>query len=365
MRILYITNGVSASGGLERVLSIKASYFADVYNYDVAILTLNEKNKQPFYKFSNRIVFYNIEIPNFRAYILNYFSGINNVVNKFNPDIISVCDDGLKGLFIPFWLKRGYKKIIYERHVSKTISFDQKKELRNRFYSRLMNLGANLFDAFIVLTNDNKEEWNGVKKIFVISNPLPFESNKVSTLKQKQVISVGRFEYQKGYDILLKIWKKIELKKLNWQLVIYGDGKLRKELMKQIIMMDLRSVHLFSPTREIFKAYLSSSIYVMSSRYEGFGMVLIEAMSFGLPCVAFDCPCGPRNIIKNGKNGFLIELEDIDSYVEKLVQLMLDDKLREDLGKNATLSIDKYTPKSICAQWNNLFEQLLGRKINR
>lgn len=361
MRILYITNGISAAGGLERVLSIKASYFADVYNYDVAILTLNEVGKKPFYKFSNRIVFYNIEIRNVRAYFFNYFGGIKKVVKNFKPDIISVCDDGIKGLFIPLWLRGSYKKIIYERHVSKTVVFKEKRDFLNKCYSHLMNIGANLFDAFVVLTNDNVNEWTRVKNIFVISNPLPFRSYELSNLGQKQIISVGRLEYQKGYDLLLTIWKKIELKRCDWQLKIYGEGSLKKELEEQITEMHLQNVHIVSPTNEIIKAYTASSVYVMSSRYEGFGMVLIEAMSCGLPCIAFDCPCGPKNIIHDGENGFLIKMGDIDSYVEKLILLMTDDRLRVTLGQNAARSIDKYTPKSICGQWNDLFCRLLNK----
>lgn len=359
MRILYITNGITASGGLERVLSIKASYFVDIYHYQVAIVTLNEKNKNPFYKFSKGIKVYNIEIHKKLDYFSVYFDGILSAVRDFNPDIISVCDDGLKGLYIPFWLRHGYKKIIYERHVSKMVSMNNKMSVKDKILSNLMSFGAKKFDKFVLLTEDNIKEWDGVCNKAVIPNPLSMICKEKSTVKNNQIIVVGRLEYQKGYDLLLNIWKNIEREFPNWKLKIYGKGSLKKEILDNINFLKLSNIELLDPIPDIEKAYIESSIYVMTSRYEGFGMVLIEAMCCGLPCIAFDCPCGPKEIIQNGKNGFLIPMNNLDLFERELKKLMSNYDLRCKMGEEAIDSIKKYLPEIVCEKWKNLFESLV------
>lgn len=360
MKLLYITNGVTPSGGLERVLSIKASFFAEYYGYEVAIITLNEEGKKPFYDFSSKIKFFNIQIRSKREYLTCYFPSLNVIVSSFQPDIISVCDDGLKGLYIPFWLKKSYKKIIYERHVSKMVSLRENSYFTDKIFSKLLSFGAKKFDKVVLLTTDNIKEWQGLRNLTVIPNPLSFFPKLTAALENKQVIVVGRFEYQKGYDSLLYMWKEIEKYFSDWQLKIYGNGSLKKEIQEQIKNLNLQHVSLNEPIADIEKAYLESSVYAMTSRYEGFGMVLIEAMACGVPCISFDCPCGPKDIITNGKNGFLIPLKDNELFVRKLSLLMKNVDLRKRMGQHAKASVKKYNPEFICSKWNDLFLCLLN-----
>ncbi|MFY7811903.1 MAG: glycosyltransferase, partial [Flavobacterium sp.] len=325
MNILYITNGITGSGGLERVLSLKASYLAETRNYKVSILTLNEKGLKPFFTFSNQINHLSIEVSgNPLKYIYNYITKIKQTVDKCNPDIICVCDDGLKGFFITQFISKKHK-IIYERHVSKIIELGEnpnfiKKIVTNLKFSLMNQLGEK-FHKFIVLTEDNKKEWN-LKNIEVIPNPLSFFPNESSTLQEKIVLAVGKQSYQKGYDRLLESWKIVQEKYPDWQLHIYGTIHPENIYQNQAKRLNIEnSVKFFPPDKNIKEVFLKSSIYVMSSRFEGFGMVLIEAMSCGVPCISFDCPYGPANIITNNNDGFIVANNHIEIFADKTLEL--------------------------------------------
>lgn len=351
MKLLYITNGITGVGGLERVLSVKASYFAEQLGYEVCIVSLNESGKEPFYKFSSRIQFHSVAITKKSQ----YFSEIRNIVRVFRPDIISVCDDGLKGFFVPLWIG-GSARIIYERHVSKEmVTQGRRPNLRQKFSFLLMNMGSRLYDRFIVLTNDNKQQWKS-KNVEVIPNPLPFYSDSASDLKSKRIIAVGKISVQKGYERLSEAWKLIEHRYPDWHINIYGAISNGCKLPEAI---ERNTIQIKKPVKNIQAEYLSSSIYVLPSRFEGFGMVLIEAMACGIPCIAFDCPCGPRDIIRDGEDGFLVENGNIARFAERLALLIENIQLRKKMGKNAHRNVQRYNIENVAKQWDNLFKELL------
>lgn len=362
MKLLYITNGLNGSGGLERVLSIKASYLAEKMGYEVHIVCLNDSHLNLFYDFSSKINLHSISVSgNPVSYIKSYISGLNKVVSQINPDVILVCDDGLKAFFLPLLIK-SKAKMIYERHVSKTISIGKNagflKRIAAKFQFFLMNTLAKKYDKFVVLTNENRKEWP-LQNLTVISNPLSFYPEESATLTAKKVIAVGKQSHQKGYDVLLQAWKLVIAKQPNWQLEIYGKKEPSEGLESLAIALNINdNVSFFEPVKAIEKKYLESSIYVMSSRYEGFGMVLIEAMACGVPCVSFDCPYGPSDIIADGEDGFLVSNGDVDLLAQKLVLLIEDDVLRTKMGNNAKVNVKRFLPETICLQWDGLFKSL-------
>lgn len=365
MKLLYITNQICGSGGLERVLSIKASYLADSLNYDVHILTLNQGNASLFYDFNDKITYHNITVKgNPLQYFIKYRKGIKETIKKIKPDVISVCDDGLKGLLLPYIIGKPYP-MIYERHASKNIEIkkDDLKTLdkiKHKITFTLMDLGGAKYDAFVVLTNGNTKEWH-LKNILVIPNPLSFFPTKedLSTLRNKKVLAVGNHGYQKGYDRLLQSWKLVINKHPDWTLDIYGKIDAEEKHKKLANEIDIaHTVTMHPPTKNIAAKYKEASIYAMASRSEGFGMVLIEAMAYGVPCVSFDCPSGPKDIIDNQKDGFLIKDGDINAFSSKICLLIENTKLRQELGEKARIKAEKYLPENIVPMWEELFKRL-------
>lgn len=358
MKLLYITNGINGAGGLERVLSVKASYLAEHYDYDVHILVLNNMHQNGFYEFSNKIQFHSIDVGgNSYMYFKSYKNGIQSIVDNIQPDVISVCDDGLKGFFLPTLIK-AKAKWVYERHVSKLIEakegqhFAKKIMIRSKW--RLMDILGQKFSKFIVLTNGNKKEWPTLQNIKVISNPLSFYPLESSSSENNIVICVGKISYQKGQDILVKAWNKVFEKHPDWQLHLYG-----KENLNILDTNNLTNgVFHFPPEKNIEQKYMESAIYVMSSRFEGFGMVLIEAMACGVPCVSFDCDYGPSDIITDNKDGFLVEKENINQLAEKILVLIQNSELRKQFGQSAKLNVQKYEVEVIASQWDSLFKSL-------
>ena len=364
MRLLYITNQICGSGGLERVLSIKASYLADKLGYEVHIITLNQGDVPLFYTFSKKLVYHDISLQgNFISYSYRYAKYLNQLVQRVSPDVISVCDDGLKGLLSPFILDKKIPKI-YERHVSKNIeiktdnpSLVQRLKTKTTFI--FMQIGAKRFDKFILLTNGNANEWN-LSNIQVISNPLSFFPELSATLDNQKVLAVGRHAYQKGYDRLLESWQMIKKDYQGWQIDIFGKIDSAESYVKMAKEMNLSDSVLFhQPVKNIQGKYSEASVFVLPSRYEGFGMVLIEAMASGVPCISYDCPYGPSDIISDGIDGFLVDNGDIKGFSQKMSILMGDAALRKKMGVNARKKAKTFSVEAIMPVWDRLFKQLV------
>ncbi|MCG2431691.1 glycosyltransferase family 4 protein [Aequorivita xiaoshiensis] len=365
VKLLYITNGIHGSGGLERVLSIKASYLAEHYNYDITILSLNDL-KEPFYQFSPKIKFVSIDVSgNPLAYFLKYKRGIRDIIKSFKPDIISVCDDGLKGFILPQILK-SKPPIIYERHASVSLNFNTAnkgffQKLKNKFTYFLMRWAATKFDKFVVLTNGNLKEWKD-GNLEVIPNPLSFYPKELlqKTKLPKTILAVGSHSYNKGYDLLLQSWKKVNEQFPDWKLMIYGKKNPECKLVELSNQLRISSSVTFNdPIPNIEEAYAKAAMLVLPSRSEGFGMVLIEAMAYGLPCISYDCPHGPGDIITNGEDGYLIENGNVDEFANRIIGLIQNPENLLQIGVKARRNVKRYLPEHIVDQWDKLFKTLL------
>ena len=337
---------------------------AEHYNYAVTILSLNNNDSNPFYQFSNKINFVRIKAQgNALNYIKAYIKGLQEQVDAIQPDIVCVCDDGLKAFFIPQFL-RTKATIIYERHVSKEIEMNESsnslKKITVRLKWLLMRLLAPRFSKFIVLTKGNVQEWKSLKNLKIIPNPLSFFPNQSSRLQNKKVIAVGKQGYQKGYDLLLHSWKLVYEKHPDWALEIYGTIAAEYKLQELAYELGIGNiVHFYPPVKDIQTKYLDASIYAMSSRFEGFGMVLIEAMACGLPCVSFDCPHGPADIITHGEDGILVSKGDLNELTKGLIDLIEKKALRQEMGAKAKENVKRYLPEHIMPIWDHLFQQLV------
>ena len=173
--------------------------------------------------------------------------------------------------------------------------------------------------------------------------------------RTKRVIAAGRYVHQKGFDLLLEAWHRIDKSLSDWHLYIFGNEN-RKPYQRIVDKYDMNHhVHLMPATPKIVEEFSKSSIFVLSSRFEGFGLVLVEAMSCGLPCVSFDCPYGPRDIITDEEDGLLVENGNIEALAKAIERLMEDEGLRRSMGEKAINNVSRFNQETIMKQWNQLF----------
>lgn len=360
MKLLYITQRANEEGGVQRVLAIKTNYLIEKFDYKIAIITQNEGNENLFFEFNKQIDFYDITLKSNKAFnLLRYKKVLQAYIKVVQPDCIIVCDFALKSFSIPLLINTKIP-IIFEAHGSR---FNEHKSSRffgftNTLKYKYRNFCASRFFYFVALSKESQEEWS-VKNSIVIPNPLWMEAKSFSDLKAKKVIAVARHSLEKGIDRLLQIWQSVVEKQPDWSLEIYGkkDANLGLESLAKKLKIE-KTVTFFDPVKDIQQKYTEVSVLAMTSRNEALPMVLLEAMAIGLPCIAYDCPVGPKAIIQNNENGFLIEDGNKDSFVEKLNLLMEDENLRIKMGQKAIKSIEKYDLDTIMKQWKTLFESI-------
>ena len=216
----------------------------------------------------------------------------------------------------------------------------------------------------VVLTQSDVKSYAENEKDFPeglvcqIYNPSPIQTESYMQHSSKKVLACGRLAHQKGFDLLLDAWKEVEQQNIDWELEIVGDGFMREELERKVRDNNLQRVTLSHFTSNIKEKYAEAGIYVMSSRYEGLGLVLLEAESMSLPMVSFNCKEGPKEIIKNGYNGYLAEAENPHDLAEKLLSLIKDDNLREQMSRNAFEASRAFLTDKILDQWEELINQL-------
>ena len=218
-------------------------------------------------------------------------------------------------------------------------------------------------DALVVLTNQDKKDWEHLLPVYVIPNSFPFYPEYPSTCENKQAIIVGRYNSAKGYNYLIGAWREVHKSYPEWIINIFGSGEYEDKVRKQINDYGLQDIVIMNnPTDTIMEEYLKSSIYVMSSVFEGFAMVLLEAMACGLPCVSFDCPYGPRNVITDGEDGFLVDYLNSKALADSICKLIENEGLRKQMGKNGRNNVLRYSRESIMPQWITLFESITENK---
>ncbi len=366
------------AGGMERVLTLKANYLADVLGYEIYIVLTDGAGKHPFYELSKRITVVNLDIdfeelwhqPLYKKALMYlgkqrlYKKLLRKQLMQIRPDMtISMLRREIN--FINS-IKDGSVKM-GEIHMSK-VSFRKLPEedggdrfLNNLFaklWMRQLKRKLRKLDAFVTLTNEDKEQWHGMDNLRVIHNPLSFYPEQQSDCTHRQVIAIGRYSYAKGYDMLLEAWQKVAKQHPDWTLRIYGHGK-REELQQQAEQLGISAnCKLEESVPDIVTKLCESSILVLSSRCEGMPMVLGEAMACGVPPVAFTCPCGPRDIISDGTDGLLVENGNIAQLAEKLCYLMENNELRQKMGKEARKKARNFLIENIGKQWDELFREL-------
>lgn len=378
LKIVYCTPALYLAGGMERVITLKANYFAEHYGYDITIIITEGKGKPYFYPLSNKITVINLNL-NFEKlwncsllkkifiYLpkqIKYRKLLDRELMRIRPDItISMLRREINFLY---GIKDGSKKI-GEIHINR----DNYRNFKTEKSNPLKNLFAKVWsdslvghlkklDRFVVLTERDRETWIELDNVEVIPNPSPFMPSTVSPLTEKRVITVARYSHEKGIDLLLKAWAEVEKQSEDWRLDVYGDG----ETSSYELLIDQLGIHhsrcqLHGRTNDVEHEYCHSSIAVCSSRFEGFGMVIVEAMACGLPVVSFDCPWGPRSIIKDGEDGFIVENDNPSALAQGILSLINDKDKRETMSGAARKNAQRFSIDQIAEKWKRLFEELM------
>ena len=372
MRILYVTDALAIWGGLERVLVEKANYLATHDGNEVFMLTISQ-GEHPFpFPLDNKVTHVDLNIPFYTQYqysgIRRLLSlrrlhrdcrkGIRQQLNYINPDAI-LCP---RIEFVKDICKvKGDTPLVFESHSSFWTSRFERAGLLRRLHTWWMNQSAKQAQAVVTLTEGDAAAWKKVNNhVFVIPNVVHLNEKDVySNVDAKSAVFVGRLSRQKNIGCLLSIWQLVRQRHPDWQLHVYGEKGDIEEPLWQQLHEEGNGITVHSPTTEILNVYQQHAMLLLTSRYEPFGMVLPEAMSCGLPVVAFDCPYGPADIITNGVDGFLVGNRDIQQFVDKVCLLIENEKLRREMGQNGIKAAERYKEDMIMSLWNNLLEKLL------
>jgi glycosyltransferase involved in cell wall biosynthesis len=376
-KIVYCTPALYFAGGMERVLTQKANYFADHFGYDITIILTEGKGKPLFYPLSDKVKVVNLNIGFEELWTCSFIKKIFIYLKKqcqykmllkkelmrIRPDItVSMLRREIN--FIND-IKDGSKKI-GEIHINRA-NFRNFESNDNNFIKRIFakvwmnSLLEKLkrLDRFIVLTEKDKEAWVELKNVYVIPNPLSFAPQTISKLTEKRIIAVGRYSHEKGYDLLLKTWSIVQNRITDWRLEIFGEGD-RSQYDKMISSLNIDSHRCILNGRSdnIQEEFINSSLAVCSSKFEGFGLVITEAMVCGLPVVSFDCPWGPRAIINDGEDGLLVENGNVEKLAEALVEMVQHPEKLRSMAAKAVENVQRFKIDQIAEKWKSIFDAL-------
>jgi len=373
MKVIYCIAGTFNAGGMERVLSLKTDYLVK-RGYDVTIVTTDQKNKTSFFTFNKEIkhidlginyatlsksLFVKVLLYPFKQIV--HFYKLRKLLKNLNADIVvSMFDHEVSFLYK---ISDKSKKIL-EIHFSRFKRIQYGRTGIWKFIDTIRSNNdvalAQKYDKFVVLTKEDKLYWGNIDNIVDIPNAQSFQPSNRSTLLHKKVIAIGRLDYQKGFDDLIESWSYLDSQYKDWILEIYGNGPLEESLRNQILELGLED-HIFikAPVDHIMEKYIDSSILVMTSRYEGLPMALLEGQVCGLPLVAYACKYGPRDLIADGVNGILVEQGDKKGIADALERLMADINLRKAMGDEALLNAKNYELDVVMNQWETLFKTVL------
>lgn len=379
MKLIYCTHSTYNPGGMERVLLNKVTYLSQLPGWEVAVVTTDQHQRPPFYPFPEKVRMTDLginysednekgawkKITGYLRKRKEHKRKLTALLLKEKPDIV-VSLYPSESSFIPD-IKDGSKKVL-ELHYCKFFRLQYGRrgllgwidKLRTRQDEQIVRR----FDKFVVLTNEDRGYWGNLPNIEVIPNAAMHVSDTYSDVMNKRVIAVGRLDYQKGFDRLIQAWQLVQHtgKFTDWKLDIFGQGEWREMLQQMIDKAELQNtVCLNRPTKQIGEEYVKSDMLVMSSNYEGFPMVMIEAMACGLPVVSFDYKCGPKDIIQTGINGLLVPNGDIQALADAMMKVMEDEAYRKMLSLNARKVVDTYSEQAVMSQWIRLFTSITAK----
>lgn len=382
MIIAYTYPAFFNVGGADKIIINKANYFADKLGYEVYLITDSQNGIRPFFPVSNKVKMIDLGINFFQQYQYSpikrmlvyrkltkqFKKRMSNLLAVIKPDVL-ISTFSRDAKFVDLY-KQFAKATIAEVHTTKK-NIRALPELRRKGfpYTLLANYiehqldnSAKKYDEVIVLNHLEKELWAPVREVRVINNAVQIYPKEPNLLTAKSAIFVGRAEYEKGPDRLIEVWKLVAEKHPDWKVKMFCTGAMLDSLKAKVKEYEIEKQVLFMPpTKDMEHEYITSSICLMTSRFEGFPVVLQEAMGCGLPCLSFNCPSGPRYIIKDQEDGYLVENGNIEAMAERVCELIENEELRKKLGQKAKENMAYYSEERIMGQWKALFEDLVNK----
>ncbi|MCH5222374.1 MAG: glycosyltransferase family 4 protein [Muribaculaceae bacterium] len=380
MKIVYCLNSISHFGGIATVITTKANALADIEGNQVYVCVSDYVDSYLSRRLSPKVNLINLDINYYqddwksrwhllRATIIKrhrHKKALKETLNSINPDIVISAGQSEK-YFLP--KIKGKWKSIREIHFVTNyrdyIAFSAIEKLVNKlitFYDFRWKIRS--YDHVVLLTHEDRQRnWNNKSGVSVIPNPLTIVASEKAALDSKKIITLGRFVYQKDYPSLIRAYSIVANRYPDWKLIIYGDGSQEQSIRKQIASLKLTDkILLPGVTESPVEALAEASLFVLSSKFEGFGLTIIEAMAVGLPVVSYECPCGPKDVISDGRDGFLVKTGDEQALAEKIIYLIENPQVRKQMGAAAKLKSLDYSIERITQMWMELFNSLIENR---
>lgn len=371
MRILFTTDQIYLHGGIEKVMAEKANYFADVLNYEVYILTTEQKGHEPCYLLSDKIRRVDIGVNYIR--FISYFHPKNiykipfhfkqwkKTISAIKPDVVISCNYAFDFYWTPFFLRKIPK--LKEFHSSRYFEEIERNEASfiKKIKFHINDFIESKYDKIVLLTDDEAQYYRS-NNLEIIPNPITIDDDSVAILYNHKAIAAGRIAPVKGFEKAILAWKIVVEQNSDWELHIYGQGEKKYiESLKNLINENnlQKKVIIKNAVSNLDLILLDYSIYVMTSLTECFPMILLESLASGLPIVSFDCPHGPKNIITNNEDGFIVRNQDVIALSEKINLLINDDELRIAIGKKGKQNSYRFSKENVILKWQNLFNSLI------
>lgn len=375
-KIVYIVSAMYYPSGMAKILTEKMNWLAKNTQYEIWMVETERADLPHYYPLNPNIKSVNFDINFDSVYALPFFKRIlafkrkehsfkkelTHLLINIRPDItistmrreinfINKIHDGSQKIGEIHFGRSHYR--IFNKSFFPTFL----NRLITTYWQHQLLKEIKRLKRFVVLTHEDAACWPELKNLEIIPNFIPSIPKKQSTCKNKQVIALGRYTEQKGFDLLIDAWKIVESKHSDWKIDLYGSGD--KDLYQKMAdEKGLKNMKCHSSRRNLEDIYTTASIYVLSSRHEGFGLVLIEAMSYGVPCVSFACPCGPKDIISHNINGLLVKNGDVNDLAANLKILIENQTLRQKLGTQAKKDVQQWEINSTMQKWVYLFSSV-------
>lgn len=377
MKIVYCTDSICYPGGIQTVTITKANALSKIEGNEVWIIVTDNK-REPIENIEKNVHLIDLDINYYeddyksKWHILKgifikrkqHKNKLRNILNDIGPDII-VSTGTSEKFFLPNIKINSNPLFIREIHFTRNYRSLHARNLFEKISAKIgdfidYKLSINRYNSIVVLTEEDKNEnWENNKKIIAIPNPIKSLPYKTSTIENKKVIAAGRLTHQKNFASLIRSWNSVVKNHPDWSLEIYGDGAEYNNLLTLISNLKLeKHVFLKGHSYNILEEMANASIFTLTSAFEGFGLVIVEAMSCGLPVISYNCPCGPKDIISDGTDGFLVPLNDEQCLAEKINLLIENEALRKQMSEAALIKSQKFTAKEVISIWMNLFNTL-------